>query len=273
MAFMTERVGLLGWPVEHSVSPAMHNAAFAALGLDWQYDLLPVPPSKLEAEIRRLIKEEGYRGFNVTVPHKQAAFRLPRMCEISPAANAIGAVNTLVVQPDGDMMDGENTDWRGFAIDLDEHEIQIAGARCLILGSGGSAQAVVYALGQGGAESVTLVSRRPSKPGEISYNDLGDVAPTVDLIINCTPVGMSPDVDRSPWPEDVPFPPEAVLYDLVYNPPFTRLMVQAESAGVDVTGGLGMLVWQGALAFELWTGIKPPVDVMTEAAREALGIA
>jgi shikimate dehydrogenase len=273
MAFMTERVGLLGWPVEHSVSPAMHNAAFAALGLDWQYDLLPVPPSKLEAEIRRLIKDEGYRGFNVTVPHKQAAFRLPRMCTTSPAANAIGAVNTLVVHPDGDILDGENTDWRGFAIDLDEHEVQIAGAPCLILGSGGSARGVVYALEQGGAESVTLASRRPSQPGEISYNDLGDVAPTVDLIINCTPVGMSPDVDRSPWPEDVPFPRDAVLYDLVYNPPFTRLMAQAESAGARVIGGLGMLVWQGALAFELWTGILPPVDVMTEAARAALGIA
>jgi shikimate dehydrogenase len=270
---MTERVGLLGWPVEHSVSPAMHNAAFAALGLDWEYGLLPVPPSKLAVELRRLIKDEGYRGFNVTVPHKQAAFRLPGMCTTSPAAEAIGAVNTLVVHPDGEMMDGENTDWRGFAIDLDEHGVQIEGARCLILGSGGSAQGVVYALGQGGAESITLVSRRPSRPGEIGYSDVGDVASTVDLIINCTPVGMSPDVDRSPWPEDVPFPRDVVLYDLVYNPWFTRLMDQAESVGTRVIGGLGMLVWQGALAFELWTGLKPPVDVMAEAAREALGIA
>jgi shikimate dehydrogenase len=269
---MTERVGLLGWPVEHSVSPAMHNAAFAALGLDWQYDLLPVPPSKLAVELRRLIKEEGYRGFNVTVPHKQAAFRLPRMCTTSQAADAIGAVNTLVVHPDGDMMDGENTDWRGFAIDLDEHGVRSAGARCLILGSGGSAQGVVYALEQSGAESITLASRRPSKDREIGYNDLGDIAPAVDLIINCTPVGMSPEVDRSPWPENVPFPPDAVLYDLVYNPPVTRLMEQAEAAGARVIGGLGMLVWQGALAFELWTGIVPPVDVMAEAARAALGI-
>jgi shikimate dehydrogenase len=269
---MTERVGLLGWPVEHSVSPAMHNAAFAALGLDWQYDLLPVPPSKLEAEIRRLIKEEGYRGFNVTVPHKQAAFRLPRMCTISPAAEAIGAVNTLVVHPDGDMMDGENTDWRGIAIDLNDYEVEIENARCLLLGSGGGARGVVYALEQGGAASITLVSRRPSKPEEISYDDLGDVAPDADLIINCTPVGMSPDVDHSPWPEDVPFPREAVLYDLVYNPPVTRLMEQAESAGARVVGGLGMLIWQGALAFELWTGILPPVEVMAKAARAALGI-
>jgi shikimate dehydrogenase len=117
------------------------------------------------------------------------------------------------------------------------------------------------------------VSRRPSKPGEIGYNEVGDVAPVVDLVINCTPVGMSPDVDRSPWPEDVPFPRDALLYDLVYNPPFTRLMDQAESVGARVIGGLGMLVWQGVLAFELWTGIEPPIDVMTKAARVALGIA
>jgi shikimate dehydrogenase len=268
---MTERVGLLGWPVEHSVSPAMHNAAFAALRLDWQYDLLPVPPSKLAVELRRLIKDEGYRGFNVTVPHKQAAFRLPRMCTISTAADAIGAVNTLVVHPDGEMIDGENTDWRGFAIDLDEHGVQIEGSRCVILGTGGSAQAVVYALEQGGAASITLVSRRPNEPGEIGYGDLADLAPAVDVVINCTPVGMSPAVDRSPWPESVPFPADAVLYDLVYNPPFTRLMAQAESTGARVIGGLGMLVWQGALAFELWTGIKPPIEVMAEAARVALG--
>ncbi len=269
---MMERVGLLGWPVEHSVSPAMHNAAFAALGLDWQYNLLPVPPSKLAVELRRLIKDEGYRGFNVTVPHKQAAFRLPRLCTTSPAADVIGAVNTLVVQPDGEMIDGENTDWSGFAIDLGDNGVRVEGSRCLILGSGGSAQAVVYALKQGGAASITVVSRRPDEPGEIGYDDLADLAPAVDVVINCTPVGMSPNVDHSPWPNEVPFPRDAVLYDLVYNPPLTRLMAQAESAGARVIGGLGMLVWQGALAFELWTGIKPPVDVMAEAARAALGI-
>jgi shikimate dehydrogenase len=271
---MTERVGLLGWPVEHSVSPAMHNAAFGALGLDWQYDLLPVPPSKLAVEVRRLIKDEAYRGFNVTVPHKQAAFRLPRLCTVSPAASVIGAVNTFVVKPGGDMLDGENTDWQGFVIDLKEHGVPtIKGLRCLILGTGGSAQAVVYALEQGGAASITLVSRSPRRGSDTaSYDDLPVLAPGAELIVNCTPVGMSPGVDRSPWPDEVPFPPNAVLYDLVYNPPITRLMMQAADAGARTIGGLGMLIWQGVLAFELWTGVKPPVDVMYDAARAALGM-
>jgi shikimate dehydrogenase len=250
----------------------MHNTAFAALGLDWRYDLLPVPPSKLEAEIRRLVKDEGYRGFNVTVPHKQAAFRLPRLCKVVPPADIMGAVNTLVARSDSPMLDAYNTDWQGFARDLDEHHIAVQGATCLLLGSGGSAQAVVYALEQGGAASTTLVSRQPRRETGIArYDDLRDLAPGADLIVNCTPVGMSPDLDHSPWPDDVPFPPNAVCYDLVYNPSLTRLMEQAAAAGAQVIGGLGMLVWQGALAFELWTGIKPPIEVMRTAAQTALG--
>jgi shikimate dehydrogenase len=266
---MTERVGVLGWPVEHSVSPAMHNAAFQALGLDWQYDLLPVPPSQLEAEIGRLVSHEGYRGFNVTVPHKQAAFRLRQVKDITPAAREIGAANTLIVRPDG-MLRADNTDWSGICRDFAEHNVEIQQAACLVLGTGGSARAVVYALHQLGAATLQLVSRRPDSPAEIGYGDLGTAVPGADVIINCTPVGMSPRVDESPWPDDVPFPPHAVLYDLVYNPPVTRLMEQAASAGARVIGGLGMLVWQGALAFEQWTGTMPPVDTMHAAARDAL---
>lgn len=268
---MTERVGLLGWPVEHSVSPAMHNAAFRALGLDWQYDLLPVPPSKLEAEIGRLVQEEGYHGFNVTVPHKQAAFRLRRVTQITPAARDIGAANTLIAQANG-RLKADNTDWAGISQDFMQHQVRVREATCLVLGTGGSARAVMYALRQLGAGNIHVVSRRPDGPGEIGYGDLADYASGANLIVNCTPVGMSPDVDRSPWPETTPFPADAVLYDLIYNPPVTCLMEQASAAGARVIGGLGMLVWQGALAFEQWTGITPPVDVMTEAARAALGI-
>jgi shikimate dehydrogenase len=268
---MTERVGLFGWPVEHSVSPAMHNAAFKALKLDWEYHLLPVPPSQLEVEIERLVSAEGYRGFNVTVPHKQAAFRLHQVKEISPAARAIGAANTLITRSDGSLR-ADNTDWTGISRDFVEHNVEIQQASCLVLGTGGSARGVIYALNRLGAARIQLVSRRPDSPAEISYGDLGRVAPGADVIINCTPVGMSPRVDESPWPDDVPFPSRAVLYDLVYNPPVTRLMEQAASAGARVIGGLGMLVWQGALSFEQWTGILPPVDIMHAAAHEALKI-
>lgn len=266
---MTERVGLIGWPVAHSVSPAMHNAAFRALGLDWQYDLLPTPPERFAAAIAEWIAA-GYRGFNVTIPHKGAALRLPQVRAIGPAAEAIGAANTLIVGPDGTLT-ADNTDWRGFADDLAARGIAVEGARCVVLGTGGSARAVIFALRARGAAAITSISRSPDGRDNVAgYGDLDRLAPAADLIVNCTPVGMSPDVAASPWPEDVPFPAGAALVDLIYNPPVTRLMAQARAAGAQTVGGLGMLVRQGALAFERWTGIAPPLEVMREAARRAL---
>lgn len=266
---MTERAGLIGWPVAHSVSPAMHNAAFGALGLDWQYDLLPAPPERFAAAVAAWVAA-GYRGFNVTIPHKGAALRLPQVRAISPAAEAIGAANTLTVEPDGSLT-ADNTDWRGFADDLAAGGITVEGARCLVLGTGGSARAVIYALRAGGAAAITAISREPGgRDGAAGYGDLARLAPSADLVVNCTPAGMSPDVAASPWPEDVPFPGGAALVDLIYNPPVTRLMADAQAAGARTVGGLGMLVRQGALAFERWTGIAPPLAIMLEAARHAL---
>ena len=266
---MTERVGLIGWPVAHSVSPAMHNAAFGALGLDWQYDLLPAPPERFAVAVAAWVAA-GYRGFNVTIPHKGAALRLPQVRAISPAAEAIGAANTLTVEPDGSLT-ADNTDWRGFADDLAAGGITVEGARCLVLGTGGSARAVIYALRAGGAAAITAISREPGgRDGAAGYGDLARLAPSADLVVNCTPAGMSPDVAASPWPEDVPFPGGAALVDLIYNPPVTRLMADAQAAGARTVGGLGMLVRQGALAFERWTGIAPPLAIMLEAARHAL---
>lgn len=266
---MTERAGLIGWPVAHSVSPAMHNAAFGALGLDWQYDLLPAPPERFAAAVAAWVAA-GYRGFNVTIPHKGAALRLPQVRAISPAAEAIGAANTLTVEPDGSLT-ADNTDWRGFADDLAAGGIAVEGARCLVLGTGGSARAVIYALRAGGAAVITAISREPGRRDSAAgYGDLARLAPSADLVVNCTPAGMSPDVAASPWPEDVPFPGGAALVDLIYNPPVTRLMADAQAAGARTVGGLGMLVRQGALAFERWTGIAPPLAIMLEAARHAL---
>ncbi len=266
---MTERAGLIGWPVAHSVSPAMHNAAFGALGLDWQYDLLPAPPERFAAAVAAWVAA-GYRGFNMTIPHKGAALRLPQVRAIDPAAEAIGAANTLTVEPDGSLT-ADNTDWRGFADDLAAGGIAVEGARCLVLGTGGSARAVIYALRAGGAAAITAISRQPGgRDGAAGYGDLPRLAPGTDLVVNCTPAGMSPDVAASPWPEDVPFPGGAALVDLIYNPPVTRLMADAQAAGARTVGGLGMLVRQGALAFERWTGIAPPLAIMLEAARHAL---
>jgi shikimate dehydrogenase len=266
---VTERVGLLGWPVSHSVSPAMHQAAFAALGLDWRYDLLPVPPDDFEREVARRIAE-GYRGFNVTIPHKDAARRLPQVSALSPAAEAIGAVNTLIVQPDGSLH-GDNTDWQGFLDALADEGIETTNAVCLVLGTGGSGRAVRYALEHAGAKSVTQVSRHAQGAfGVTGYDDLARLTLDLDVVVNCTPVGMHPNPDASPWPGGLPFPPGAVLFDLVYNPPVTLLMQEAQSAGAQSFGGLGMLVRQGARSFALWTGHTPPLDVMESAAQRAL---
>ena len=265
-----QRVGLLGWPLGHSISPALHNAAFAALGLPWQYDLLPVPPGDLAAAMTRLVEREGYRGFNVTIPHKRAVLTHSLVGAQSEAVRATGAANTLIVQPDGSLR-AENTDWRGFADDLAAHGVNVTGATCVILGTGGSAQAITFALQQGGAAAITAISRDPGgRAGVASYADLARLALRANLIVNCTPLGMSPRVEGSPWPDEVPFPLGAVLYDLVYNPPVTRLMRQAQSAGARAVGGLGMLVRQAALAFALWTGSAPPLAVMQDAARHAL---
>jgi shikimate dehydrogenase len=266
---MTERVGLFGWPLGHSVSAPMHNAAFEALGLDWRYELFPIPPENFEAEVTRRIAD-GCRGFNVTIPHKQAAFRLPQVNEITPAAREIGAANALTVQPDG-ALKADNTDWRGFARDLQECGVNPRGATCLVLGTGGSARAVIYALRHLGAGTICAVSRHPDgQPAVIGYADLAEWGPRANLIVNCAPVGMRPNVDQSPWPDSAPLPAGSVVYDLVYNPSRTRLMEQAETAGLRAYTGLGMLVWQGAFAFEQWTGQLPPFDVMFDAAQRAL---
>ncbi len=262
-----EKVGLLGWPLGHSVSSPMHNAAFKALGLDWQYDALPVSPESLGEQLPQLI-EAGYRGFNVTIPHKHAVLSLGLPVTVDEAVTAMNAANTLTVKADGSLL-ATNTDWQGFTDDLREHGAAVEGKHCLILGTGGSAQAVDYALRKMQAGQITFVSRKPNGQ-TVGYDQLEELTSHIHLIVNCTPVGMSPKVDQSPWPEGVPFPPDALLYDLIYNPPVTRLMQQARDAGAQAIGGLGMLIRQGMLSFEQWTGIKPSYAVMEEAASLAL---
>jgi shikimate dehydrogenase len=276
-------VGLIGWPVEHSVSPAMHNAAFEAMGLDWCYCLLPTPPDSVEAALVDL-KAQGYRGANVTVPHKQAV--MPYLDEMDDAAQAIGAVNTIVVQ--GDRLIGCNTDAGGFVSALRDAGFEPSGRRALVLGAGGASRAVVYALALAGCV-VAIHNRTVGRAAELAGRmqaasphvpvtwvpagtSLADLPlADFDLLVNTTPVGMRPKTDASPWPEMLPMPGHWTVYDLVYNPAGTRLLAQARAAGAMATGGLGMLVHQGALAFKLWTGQAPPVDVMRTAAERALG--
>jgi shikimate dehydrogenase len=277
----TTIVGLIGWPTGHSVSPNMHNAAFAALGLDWRYVPLPVAtdPTTRIGEAVAGLRALGLRGANVTVPHKQAV--MPYLDQLTAAASVIGAVNTIIVQPDGCLL-GDNTDAPGFIADLRDNYVDPQDKRVLILGAGGSARAIVYGLATAGAGSITVANRTRKRANELVAtlqprvvncplytcafpDDLPAVASESDLIINCTSLGMTPNVETIPWRSELPFRPDQAVYDLVYNPRQTRLLAQATRDGARSIGGIGMLVWQGAIAFERWTGIAPPVDVMRQA--------
>ncbi len=279
----TQLVGLIGQPVGHSVSPAMHNAAFDALGLDWRYVPLPVEPGRVGDAVRG-VRALGLRGINVTVPHKQAVLEclqdIPD-ATLTDAARTIGAVNTIRVEEDGSLL-GDNTDARGFIADLREHSVELAGRRALVIGAGGSARAVVYGLAEAGCAGIGVLNRTLSKAAELvetmqpSFRVVrieagtfpGQVeqsADDVDLVVNCTSLGMSPNLEGLPWVEGVSFRREQIVYDLVYNPRKTRLLQKAEADGARAINGLGMLVWQGALAFALWTGEEPPVEVMRRA--------
>ncbi len=269
---------LLGYPLGHSLSPAIHTAALRAAGLpDWRYDLLPVPPHDLPAAVARL-RAAACAGGNVTIPHKQAV--LPLLDALTPAARAIGAVNAVYRQ--GAHLLGDNTDAPGFWADVQRAFGPLAPGEALVLGAGGAARAVVYALTRRGWQ-VTVAARRPEqarglcesleapggalRPAALTRPALEGLRPR--LIVNATPAGMSPQRAGTPWPPGTPFPAGARLYDLVYNPPETRLMRQARAAGLPAVNGLGMLVEQAALAFTRWTGLAAPRAVMRAAAAAA----
>ncbi len=279
----TQVVGLIGWPVSHSISPPMHNAAFRALALDWCYLPLPVAtadPTMIGAAVRGL-PALGLRGANVTVPHKQSV--MPHLDWLTPAAEAIGAVNTIRVEADG-KLSGDNTDARGFIADLREHGVELAGKRAVILGAGGSARAVVFGLAEAGCLSIAILNRTVEKAHDLAMEmraffpscrlsghdpkDLALMASEAELVVNCTSLGMTPNVERTPWDDAIALRTEQVVYDLVYNPPRTRLLQKAEADGAQAINGLGMLIWQGAIAFERWTGQMPPVAVMRTAVEE-----
>jgi shikimate dehydrogenase len=316
----TRLVGVIGWPVSHSRSPRMHNAAFAALGLDWAYVPLPVPPDHVGAAVRGLAAL-GFAGANVTVPHKQAV--MPFLDALTPTARAVGAVNTIIVRPDGSLL-GENTDGAGFMADLRMHGMKVGEGqrmvsgqpdlpvspchrvtpppchpvpvsprprvtlppcpRVLLLGAGGAARAVAYALAEAGARVAvanrsleratelcqTIAAALPGETARLSAHPfpeaLADLTAEAELIVNTTSLGLHAG-DPLPWDASVPFRPGQVVYDLIYNRP-TELLALARSQGAVALDGLGMLVHQGARAFELWTGMAAPVEVMFAAIRE-----
>jgi shikimate dehydrogenase len=250
-----------GWPVAHSRSPAMHNAAFRALGLDgWLYLRLPLRPEDFVAAVRAL-PASGYRGLNVTIPHKQAALAIADTR--SEAATAIGAANTLTFE---DGIAADNTDAQGF---LDALGDPVAGRRALILGAGGAARAVAWALREAGAAEVSVWNRTPER-AEALARELGVRMLTspepADVLVNATPVGLDGDADGLPL-GSVGAPD--VVVDLVYGDERPPVSAWAVAAGMRLVDGREILVRQGALSFRRWVGEDAPVDVMREAVRTA----
>jgi shikimate dehydrogenase len=256
----TRLAAVIGSPVRHSLSPAMHNAAFGALGLDWVYVAFEVPPGAVGAALTGM-RTLGLGGLSVTIPHKASA--LAEVDEASEAARAVGAVNT-VVPVGGGRLRGENTDGAGFLASLGDEGFEPGGRTCAVLGAGGAARAVVVNRTPARGEEAAALAGAAGRLGTA-----GDV-PSVDLVVNATPLGLAGG-DPAMLPVDPALlRPGQLLVDLVPNPAVTPLMRAAAERGLRVAGGLGMLVHQGALAFELWTGRPAPLDVMRAAAAAAL---
>lgn len=270
----TRLTALFGDPIAHSVSPAMHNAAFRHSGLNFTYLAFRVTESGLEAALEA-VRALNIRGINLTIPHKTAA--LPLLDEVTESARRVGAVNTIV--NDNGRLKGHNTDVSGFLTALRGHGFNSAGRKAVVLGAGGAARAVVFALRDAGA-AVTVLNRTPAKAAELAAatgaiaGDLGESSVNTaldgaELLINATSVGLYPESEVSPL-ADYRLKPGLTVMDTIYRPRRTRLLADAQAAGCRVIDGLDMLVAQGAESFELWTGRSPDRTIMLRAAEEAL---
>lgn len=279
----TKVLGVFGYPVEHTLSPAMHNAAIAALGLHYVYIPFSVQPAELGVAIRS-IRALGIVGVNLTIPHKERA--LAYLDEVAPEALEIGAVNTVHFS-EGRLV-GYNTDGEGFLAPLRERSIPVKGLQAFVLGAGGASRSVVYALVRAGA-GVTIANRRPERAAALAeavngatgtksaawlpldaYDEVAKRLARADMLVNTTPVGMHPHEDEAP-----PVPVDLIhkgmiVYDLIYNPMETRLLAAAKRQGAVAINGVDMLVGQGAASLRIWTGLEAPIDAMRQAVLEGL---
>jgi shikimate dehydrogenase len=275
---------LLGYPVGHSMSAVMQNAAFRELGLEHRYELLPVRPGDLASVMSGRMRDPDVLGATVTIPHKVAVLGL--LDWVEPEASRIGAVNTLV--NDGGVLKGHNTDGMGAMRALLEAHGDLGRSRVLLLGAGGAARAIGYHLSRN-VEALVIANRTVQRAVELAADlssyaecvasveacslttgDLKTALKGADILINTTSVGMSPRVDESPICADI-LRPGLLVFDAVYNPMKTELLRDAEKAGARTLVGLRMLVYQGAAAFELWTGLRAPEALMIRHVEEHLG--
>lgn len=280
----TKLLGVIGYPVEHSLSPVMHNAAIAHLGLDYVYLPLPVHPDKLLDAIAGFAAIK-LAGFNITIPHKQAI--LPLISEISPIAKAIGAVNT-VWRTDSGNWAGTNTDVEGFIAPLKTYNQDWSQKVAVILGNGGAARAVVAGCVQLGFRKIEVIGRNQENLNKFihSWDDsalidrlqvhnwekISQLIPHADLLVNTTPIGMHPRVAESPLSKEeiADLPKNAIAYDLIYTPRPTQFLQQAQAQGAIAIDGLEMLVQQGAAALSIWLQQPAPADIMRQALQNHL---
>lgn len=276
----TRVCGIIGDPIEHTLSPVMQNAAFREMGLDYIYLPFKVAEGNLSEAIDGL-RALNMAGTNVTIPHKVVV--IPLLDDIDGLAGYIGAVNTIVNQ--GGSLKGYNTDASGFYQALTANKIEVSKKKIVILGAGGASRAIAFILADKGAELTILnrsldsaqtiaervfqALRTEIKVGKLTVKNLEPVLDEADILVNTTSLGMSPYLTETPVPARL-LKKELVVFDIIYNPLKTRLIKEAEKEGARVLNGLEMLVRQGAAAFELWTGLKAPIEVMRKAARDAM---
>ncbi|MDH7577845.1 MAG: shikimate dehydrogenase [Bacillota bacterium] len=279
----TKVFALFGDPVAHSLSPVMQNRAFAYHGLPFCYIPFRVRREDLNAAVVA-IRALGLGGVNITIPHKEQV--IPYLDEVDREARLIGAVNTILNQ-NGRLI-GYNTDGAGFLLSLNaEINFTPGGKRVVLLGAGGGARAVAFSLALGGTRALAIFNRNLERAqvlaedlrratgcdvetGNLRDDFLYPALARADLLVHASPVGMYPHHEEAPLVKAELLPPGLVVCDLVYNPPKTRLIIEAEARGCRVLSGIGMLVYQGALAFEIWTGLRAPVEVMRAAVKENL---
>lgn len=256
----------------------MQQAALDSHGLQgWRYELLAMPPHEMQMMLNTL-RAKDCVGANVTIPYKQAI--IPFLDQVSETASKIGAVNTVYKQ--GETLVGENTDAPGFMQSLRQCGVEANEARAVVLGAGGAAAAVAFALASAGARHLAIINRSSTRAEELAsrlrqHFPLVEISPNrmealerADIIVNATSIGMAPDPDFSPLPAGQAIAPRSTIVDLVYNPPQTKFMREAARAGARCIGGLEMLVYQGAISFQMWTGREAPLPVMRAAAENAL---
>ena len=282
--FKAELLACFGQPVDENPTGVMQEAAFRHLGLNWRYLTVEVPPANLRDAMLG-VRAFGLRGLNLTIPHKVAVMQY--LDEIAPDAAVIGAVNT--VRRDGDRLIGENTDGKGFLHGVrTDAGVDPRGKHAVVLGAGGASRAIVTELALAGAAEVLVVNRSVER-GEAMVADLAAktgrpirfepwrgtyaVTAATDLLVNATSIGLFPDVDAMPPVDLSGAHPGMMVCDVVFNPPETPLLAAARRLGLPTLDGLSMLVYQGTIGFQLWTGQQAPASVMKQALAQALGVA